>query len=323
MAAMPSLVEIGGVRRSFGARLALDGVDLEVGPGEIVGLVGPNGSGKTTLLKIVAGFLRPDAGEVRVVGLEPFREQARIMERARFAFAPPALFESLSAREHLVHLAGIRANGTPPVSAAEIDGSLELVGLADRARDRVRTFSFGMRQRLVLAQALLPMPELLVLDEPTDGLDPLAVLELRDLLRRLRAEHGLAILLSSHLLIEIEELVDRMLVLTEGRTLFHGAPSEMLAGQERLRLGADDLGRAAEVLARHGLTATPRDGELDLEPGSLDARRAVEWLTAGGVELESFRVHRPSLEEALLARLREASGLVRGDGGDRSDGGDA
>lgn len=301
---MEHLIEIDGVQRRFGKRIALDGVDLFVGPGEMVGLVGPNGSGKTTLLKVVAGFLRPDAGTVRVFGFAPFREQARVMERARFAFAPPALFETLTAREHLVHLAAIRRSGTPAVGRAELDRALELVGLRERAEDRVRAFSFGMRQRLVIAQALLPMPELLVLDEPTDGLDPLAVLELRDLLRRLREEHGLAILLSSHLLIEIEELVDRMLVLAEGRTLFHGAPAEMLAGLRCLRLGADDLVRAREILEQHELACTPRGDELELALGSLDVARAGSLLAAGDVQLVSFRQHVPSLEEALLARLR-------------------
>ena len=214
---MVNPVEVRGARRSFGRRVALDDVSLVVGPGEIVGLVGPNGSGKTTLLRLISGFLRPDAGDVRVFAIDPFRDQPRVMERTRFAFAPPALFETLTAEEHLRYLASIRANGMPPVSRTEIARTLETVGLADRAGDRVKTFSFGMRQRLALAQALLPTPKLLVLDEPTDGLDPLAVLELRDLLLRLRDEHGLAILLSSHLLMEVEELVDGMLVLSEGR----------------------------------------------------------------------------------------------------------
>jgi len=302
---MQPLVRASGVERRFGSRRALAGVDLEVGPGEIVGLVGPNGSGKTTLLRIVAGLLRPHAGEVRAFGVVPFDEPTRVMERARFAFAPPALFETLTAREHLVYLAGLRAGAMPRVTRTDVERTLDLVGLGDRADDRVKAFSFGMRQRLVLAQALLPLPELLVLDEPTDGLDPLAVLELRDLLKRLRERHGLAILLSSHLLIEIEELVDRMLVLREGETLFHGAPSEMLDGDRSLRVAASDGERALAALRAAGLDVRAVGDELELADGALDAARAVALLAEAGVELTGFRRHAPTLEEALLARLRE------------------
>ena len=277
------LIRARGVERRFGTRLALDGVDLEVAPGEIVGLVGPNGSGKTTLLRLLAGLLEPGAGELRVFGERPFDQPVRVMERARFAFAPPALFERLTAREHLVHLSGLGRSA--PVAAAEIDRTLERVGLRARADDRVGTFSFGMRQRLVLAQALLPMPELLVLDEPTDGLDPLAVLELRDLLAKLREEEGLAILLSSHLLIEIEELVDRLLVLREGRTLFYGAPSRMAEGKRRLRVACSDPEITIKLLSSRGLTAEVVGDELELEEDSISAYDVARLLDVAGVEL--------------------------------------
>ncbi len=300
-------VEAVGLERRFGARRALSGVDLAVGAGEIVGLVGPNGSGKTTLLKILAGLLRPSSGEARVFGHAPFRERARVMERARFAFAPPALYASLTAREHLVHLARMRARGMPRAGGAEIDRALDTVGLAERADDRVSAYSFGMRQRLVLAQALLPMPELIVLDEPTDGLDPLAVLELRGVLRRLREERGLAILLSSHLLLEVDELVDRMLVLAEGAAIFSGPPAELCAGTERVRVAADDPGRALELFRERGLDAS-LDGrdEVELPAGAINLDDAAALLRAGGVELTGFHTRAASLEQALLARLREA-----------------
>ena len=274
-----------------------------------MGLVGPNGSGKTTLLRILAGLIRPSSGDARVFGLTPFAQAPLVMERARFAFAPPALFDSLTALEHLTHLSALRPAGIPRPSRAEIDRALDLVGLADRARDRVRAFSFGMRQRLVLALALLPRPELLVLDEPTDGLDPLAVLELRALLRRLRAEYGLSILLSSHLLVEIEELVDRLLVLREGRTLFYGTPEEMTRGQRRLRIGVDDAPRACALFSERGLAVHVLDGSaIELDEGAIDVGAALELFEAAGLRLESFAPHEPTLEEALLARLREAPG---------------
>ena len=298
-------VEIQGLERSFGRRPALCGVDLEVFQGEIIGLVGPNGSGKTTLLKIVGGFLRPMGGEVRVFGRSPFEEQSRIMQSARFAFAPPALFESLTAMEHMRHLCTIRAKGMENVTGNDMVRALETVGLADRAQDRVSTFSTGMRQRLVLALALLPVPELLVLDEPTDGLDPLAVLDLREILAELRDEYGISVLLSSHLLVEIEELVDRMLVLHEGRSLFYGKPSALIGRDTRLHLDVSDVEKARALFAAHEIEVLGVEGQgVQLGVGAITLDDAAALLAGGGVCLTSFAERAPRLERALLDRLR-------------------
>jgi len=300
-AALP--VEARGLVRRFGARTALGGVDLAVERGAITGLVGPNGSGKTTLLKLVAGLLEPSGGSVRVLGHEPFRERARVMRRARFAFAPPALFDALTAREHLRHLGALGAGAAPDARA--IEAALDTVGLAERADDRVRDFSFGMRQRLVLAQALVPEPELLVLDEPTDGLDPLAVLELRGVLERLCRERGVTILLSSHLMVEIDELVDRVLVLAEGRALFEGPPASLCDDRRRLVLEVSEPELARAALAEHGHAAAVAErGRLELAGDALTLDEAQRLLAGRGVELRGFQAVRPSFEQALIARLR-------------------
>lgn len=298
------VVETRGLTRRFGRRVALDQADLTVEPGTIVGLVGPNGSGKTTLLKCLAGFQRASSGTARVHGLDPWRERAAVMASTRFAFAPPALFEGLTAREHLIHLASLGATPSRRELRVEIDAALERVGLLGRAKDRVGTFSFGMRQRLGLALATVPLPKLLVLDEPTDGLDPLAVLDLRRVLQDLRGEHGVTVLLSSHLLIEIDRLVDSMLVLNEGKTLFQGTPAEMCRGSERLRLLTDDAERAHAALREGGQgPELLEDGVLEVRDPSLTLESASELLRARGVELRSFHLHRPSLEQVLLARM--------------------
>ena len=299
-------VEVAGLEKRYGARRALTGIELEVRPGEIAALVGPNGSGKTTLLRVLAGLARPSAGSARVFGLEPFRERAEVMRRARFSFAPPALLPALTGREHLVHLAAIGARRPP---SAEIDRALDLVGLTDRANDRVRAYSFGMRQRLALALALVPRPELVVLDEPTDGLDPLAVLELRGILRQLRDEHGVAVLLASHLLIEVGELVDHMLVLSEGRAVFSGPPAELVRDTTRIALTTSDPERALALLRAAGHDARWNGGRaLEVahdERGALTLEQARALLAAGGLQLEAFHTHRATLEEVLIKRMRE------------------
>lgn len=298
-------VQISAVAHRFGRRRALAGVDLEVGPGRIIGLVGPNGSGKTTLLKVTAGLLRPTDGLARLFGLDPYRQRASVMKRARFAFAPPPLFERLSAREHVRYLGELGREGAPGVDRRVIEEALATVGLLDRADDRVDTYSFGMRQRLTLAQALVPMPELLVLDEPTDGLDPLAILELRAVLKRLRVEHGVAILLSSHLLIEIDELVDEMVVLAEGKAIFQGKPSDLRDERGGVEIRVDDPLRAGHALAERGIEVLRRsDHTLFLEQNGMSLEQARELLGSAGVELREFHQARPTLEQALIDRLR-------------------
>ncbi|MEE8585978.1 MAG: ABC transporter ATP-binding protein, partial [Acidobacteriota bacterium] len=298
------IAQVTKLGRSFGRRHALYSIDFTLERGQIMALVGPNGSGKTTLLKILAGLLRPSWGSAQVLGLDPFTQRARVMQRARFAFAPPPLYDTLTAREHLQLLSSISNNGAPRPSRREIEKALLTVGLMGRADDRAGTFSFGMRQRLVLAQALLPLPELLVLDEPTDGLDPLAVLELRAVLKRLREEQGVTILLSSHLLIEVEKLVDRMLVLEEGRVIFRGRPTELRQEKGRLRLVCDEAQKAADLLKKRGFSPQLDGPGVVYLPGdgSLSLQEASRLLQAEGLELKEFHRQTPTLEQALLER---------------------
>lgn len=297
-------IQLEACERRFGERVALCDANLTLERGEIVGLAGPNGSGKTTLLRLLSGFLRPTSGSVRVFGMTPYSDQPRVMRRASFVFAPPALYGNLTAREHLLHLSAIRTADMPRVERREIDEALEQVGLLDRAGDRVRTFSFGMRQRLALALALVPVPELLVLDEPTDGLDPLAIGELRELLLRLRDERGATILFSSHLLSEVERLADRTWILSEGKTLFQGSPRELLDETESTRLRADDSVKAKRILEERGVRVRRVGEELEVRGTSLNEVRG--FLGEEGVELLEYWNRRPSLEDALLARLEES-----------------
>jgi ABC-2 type transport system ATP-binding protein len=307
------IIQFNHVSRRFGSRNVLTDIDLQVPAGPIAGLVGPNGSGKTTLLKLMAGFIKATSGDVRLFGYDPFVHRTEVMRRARFAFAPPAVYGSLSAREHLHFLSATGVQGRERSTRDEIMAVLETVGLADRADDKAHTYSFGMKQRLNLAQALLPMPALLVFDEPTDGLDPIAVAELRGLLKRLQTEHNLTLVLSSHLLGEIEKLVDTIFMLNDGRQIFCGSPDKLL-GEERqilIRIKGD-LKAGINVLRKHGIEPEVNgNGRLLLPAEAIRLDEAVSLLGKQGLKLMEFHEKQPGLEEAYIRRLHDASDFSR------------
>jgi ABC-2 type transport system ATP-binding protein len=306
------LVDCNGVGRFYGKREALKPLDLHVRQGQIAVLVGPNGSGKTTLLKILAGFLRPTGGMARVCGVDPFARRREVMKQASFCFAPPGLYETMTAWEHMKYLSAIGASSSKGTRNRLLWEALERVGLAERAHDRVGDYSFGMRQRLGLALAMVPRPRLLILDEPTEGLDPLAIRDLRILLRDLREETGMAILFSSHLLTRLEEVADSLVVLQEGSLLFSGPPAELLSDKEslRLRIGGDRR-LAMEILSRSGhLPAQSGNHWITLAGNPLTLEEARESLRGNSIDLLEFHHQTPGLEDALMEMLRngQASG---------------
>ena len=290
-----------GLRKRYGRRQAVDGVSLTVGRGEVLGLLGPNGAGKTTVIKMLLGLVRPDAGEVMLLGRPATDPAARV----RVGYLPE-LFRYqpwLTAAEVLalhVRLAGVA------VPAAEQRDCLALVGLADRAGDRVGGFSKGMQQRLGLAVALVARPEFVVLDEPTSALDPIGRVDVRDLVLSLR-ERGVAVLLNSHLIGEVERVCDRVVILDGGRVAAAGTLAELL-GQREVRLELTGVPAAAEArLAAAGVVeraghwftvALPADDDGTAVPD------LVGDLVALGVRVHAVEPGRISLEERLLGILR-------------------
>ena len=244
-------VSCSGLRKRYGRQVAVDGVSFTVARGEVTGLLGPNGAGKTTVIKMLLGLVRPDAGEVLLLG-RPGREPGA---RARVGYLPE-LFRYqpwLSAAEVLalhVRLAGVA------VPESERRECLAAVGLADRAHDRVGGFSKGMQQRLGLAVALVARPELVVLDEPTSALDPVGRADVRDLVLALKAR-GVAVLLNSHLLGEVERVCDRVVILDKGRVAAAGSLQELL-GRHELRLRLDRAERAGAGAPGGGGPAHPQ-----------------------------------------------------------------
>jgi ABC-2 type transport system ATP-binding protein len=297
-------VWVSGLRKRYGRQLAVEDVSLEVGRGQIVGLLGPNGAGKTSVIKMLLGLVQPDAGEVMLLG-RPASDPAA---RARVGYLPE-LFRYqpwLTAAEVLalhVRLSGI------DVSAQEQRDCLALVGLAERAGDRVGGFSKGMQQRLGLAVALVAKPDLAVLDEPTSALDPLGRADVRDIVLALKAR-GVAVLLNSHLIGEVERVCDRVVILDRGRVAASGTLAELL-GQRELRLHLGDLSAEAETrLAATG--DVHRDGEwfVLLLPADADGSAVpdlVADLVALGVRVHAVEPARISLEERLLGILRDGA----------------
>ena len=293
-----------GLAKRYGRQQAVADVSLEVRAGQVVGLLGPNGAGKTSVIKMLLGLVHPDAGEVMLLG-EPAGDPAT---RARVGYLPE-LFRYqpwLSAAEVL--LLHVRLSGTD-VSAQEQRDCLSLVGLAERAGDRVGGFSKGMQQRLGLAVALVARPELVILDEPTSALDPLGRVDVRDIVLDLRSR-GVAVLLNSHLIGEVERLCDRVVILDRGRVAASGTLAELL-GQREVRLQLTHLSAAAEArLAVTGIVE--RSGEsftvaLSADDDGTAVPDLVRDLVALGAHVHAVEPARISLEERLLGILRAAN----------------
>ena len=293
-----------GLRKRYGKQHAVHDVSLEVGRGQVVGLLGPNGAGKTSVIKMLLGLVRPDAGEVLLLG----RPAADPAARARVGYLPELFrYQPWLTPAEVLQL-HVRLSGLP-VGADRQRECLALVGLADRAGDRLGGFSKGMQQRLGLAVALVADPELVVLDEPTSALDPLGRVDVRDIVLALR-ERGVAVLLNSHLIGEVERVCDRVVILDRGRVAAAGTLAELL-GQREVRLHLTDLpAGAAERLAAAG--PVEREGEwftvaLPADDTGTAVPDLVGDLVALGVRVHAVEPVRISLEERLLGILREGA----------------
>ena len=295
------VIEVTGLRKEY-RRLrrppvvALDGLDLAVPEGGVFGFLGPNGSGKTTTIRCLLALARPTSGECRVFGLNSETQLPRVIQRIGALVETPGLFPTMSGRRNLSLLG--RIQGIGPSSVERI---LERVGLADRADDPVRGYSLGMRQRLGIAIALLKDPQLLVLDEPANGLDPSGIKEVRELLRSLGAE-GRTVFVSSHLLSEVQQTCDRVAVLARGRCVASGRVDEVLEARRSrgLVVRVGNLERGLAALAEAGLAATLEDGYLRVDVPPAEAERVTRALVRKRLYLTELRPEEISLEAVFL-----------------------
>ena len=290
----PIVIRTRGLGKHYGDHVAVQGLDLEVHAGEVFGLLGPNGAGKTTTILMLLGLSEPSFGEAEVLGLDPARNPLQVKRHVGYLPDSVGFYRNLTGRENLRYTC--RLNGIDDREGdRRIDGALDRVGLRDAGEDPVETYSRGMLQRLGLADALVKEPLVLILDEPTTSIDPVGVLEVLDLVRELAHEQGVAVLLSSHLLHQVQQVCDRIAIFVSGNVIAMGTVAELAASQEHglhvsLEVGVEGDPAAVDSVLR----AIP--GVIDVETDAVDHRLRRVTATTGA---------RPMILEALLR-----SGLV-------------
>ncbi len=284
--------------KRFAARTAVARLAMRVERGDIYGFLGPNGAGKSTTLRMLLGLVRPTSGVIKFPVRDSSWEYLRARARIGAIIETPAFYENFSARRNLQLLASL-SGGVPKKRLEEV---LELVDLRDRAEDPVKVYSYGMRQRLGIAQALLPTPDLIILDEPTNGLDPEGIQQTRKLIRRLRDEFKLTVLLSSHLLSEVEQLCNRVGIIHEGRLLYEGGPEALIAPATRYKVRVDNLSGAFDLLSTAPGVSVSRNGLAHLHIDA-DAERIPDvnaLLVSNGIKVYELSPAQETLEEAFL-----------------------
>lgn len=305
-------VATAGLTKRFGDQAAVGGIDLHVPYGAVYGFLGPNGSGKTTTIRMLLGLVHASAGEIQVLGSPIPSASSRVLPRVGSLVEGPAFHPYLSGRANLTRLDAADKYVDPATSRARIDAALERVDLLSAARKRYRAYSLGMRQRLAIAAALLTPRDLLVLDEPTNGLDPQGTREVRSLIASLAAD-GATVLVSSHLLSEVEQVCSHLGILRQGRLVAQGSVQEVQSGSQPVaEVVTTAIDEAADVLRRLGMidvsvTATG----VRAVPGDVEPERIVEALVAAGVGVRGFSVTAPSLEDLFVSLTGEGFDVSR------------
>jgi ABC-2 type transport system ATP-binding protein len=302
------MIEVENLSKRYGEVLAINSVSFTAQPGQVTGFLGPNGAGKTTTMRILTGFMPPTDGKAMVAGHDVFEQSLQVRKRVGYLAENVPLYRDLTARDYLMYIGEIRGVKNRRARADEV---LERVGLIHRASSRIRTLSKGMRQRVGLAQALVHNPPVLILDEPTIGLDPIQVLELRDLVRDLGHDH--TVLFSTHILSEAEQVCDKVIIINQGRIVAQGSPAGLRAELERggrvlARIDGDPQAALSVVqgvpgigsaeIAIDGIIATP-DGNHDPRP------QIAQALIQKGFKLTELRPLAVNLEEIFLELTRQ------------------
>ena len=295
------MIRLEHLSKTFKKRVALEDLSLEIRPGEIFGLLGHNGAGKSTTLGMILGQIYPTSGEAFIRGVSVQQNRQKALDKVGAIFEEPAFHDYLSGWDNLRILTSYSAR----LPDEELREAVRFTGLEKRIYDPVWVYSHGMRKRLALAQALLPRPDLILLDEPAEGLDPEGIYEMRKLIVRLNREQGMTVVLSSHLLAEVEQLCDRVAILNQGRLIFEGRWNELTADPSPAhRLEVDDWKKAAVILKKLRVSR-PTSDTISLAPGG-DMAEVVSALVKGGVRIRAIEPLRRNLEDIYLKAISTA-----------------
>jgi ABC-type multidrug transport system ATPase subunit len=304
-----TVLQTEALTKKFGRRYAVDGLSLQVQRGDIFGFLGQNGAGKSTTIRMVLGLVRPTSGRITLLGSDMGRASLKALRRTGAIVESPAFYDRLSGRDNL-RLFSAMSGGAAPKRINEI---LDIVGLRARAGDQVRVYSHGMRQRLGIAQALLPDPEFVILDEPTDGLDPQGIHEVRGLITRLRDELGLTVLLSSHMLHEVEQICNRVAIVDQGKMLYQGTIEDLVGKDKIVKLRVSSPEQAYEMLTRDPALSVSRNGDQSLcvRTSEENVPRINAMLVHGGLDVMELSPRNETLEEVFLRLTKPKIGTDR------------
>ena len=306
-------IETVGLTKTFGDQQAVAGISLSVPKGSVFGFLGPNGSGKTTTIRMLLGLAEVSEGEIKLLGKQIPNQLVEALPKVGALVEGPAFYPYMSGRNNPIRMDAADRFSDPTTRKARVDAALDRVGLSNAANKKVHAYSLGMKQRLGLANALLKPRDILILDEPTNGLDPQGTREVRTLIRSLSKE-GITIFLSSHLLSEIEQLCTHVAVMTAGKIVAQGSLAELRSkGESRLILEVDNYEAAVEILKAQGLSKIKLSGERIIAPwkSELEVSKLNELLVKKKLKVSEIRIEHPSLEEYFVELTGEGFEVVR------------
>jgi ABC-2 type transport system ATP-binding protein len=313
MSVGPLAIASAGLTKRFrGGQVAVNGVDLAVPAGAVYGFLGPNGSGKTTTIRMLLGLAYPTSGTAELLGFPVPNDSGKVLHRVGSLVEGPAFFPFLSGWENLARCDAADQSASPKTAKARIGGALERVGLTAAAKKRYRNYSLGMKQRLAIAAGLLRPRDLIILDEPTNGLDPQGTREVRSLIRQIAAD-GITVFVSSHLLAEVEQVSTHVGVMRTGDLVFQGSLEELRHTQApRISVQTGDVEAAAKVFATLGLAdLEPGEGVITAELGAAEPEQVTAELVHAGVGVRGLAVQTPSLEDLFVGLTGEGFDVER------------
>ena len=301
---MEKVLEVKNLSKSLSGRLIINDVSFDVFSGEVFGFLGPNGAGKSTTIKMIHGLLTEDCGTITINGFDHRKEYEKSMKKVGGIVENPEMYENLSGRTNIEMYARLHEGVTPE----RINEVIELVGMTLWAKEKVKKYSLGMKQRMGIAQALVHRPNLLILDEPTNGLDAQGIMELRNMLKRLAHEEGVAILVSSHQLFEMEQMCDRICIISRGKIAAINTIEELraLGGEDNYLLSTADVNRAVEILNSAGkgnIIKQTAEGKLTLVASDEEISGIIKLLSTSDVLITGVNKITASLEEAYIEIL--------------------